>query len=49
MIKTTEFNEGDVEYSVYVNGNRVFCDLDCRASAIRIAQWWVRSGAEVQR
>jgi hypothetical protein len=37
-----EINWGiDYEYSVYVDGARVFCELDCRPQAIQVARWWL--------
>ena len=37
-----EINFGtDHEYSVYVDGARVFCELDCRHQAIQVARWWL--------
>lgn len=42
VIREVDFEaDGDKEYSVYVDGDRVFCDLDCRARAIRVARWWM--------
>ncbi len=41
VIREVEFEAGDCEYSVYVDGDRVFCDLDCRARAIEVARWWM--------
>ena len=29
------------EYSVWINGDRVFCDRDGRERAIRVARWWM--------
>jgi hypothetical protein len=41
VVKEVQFDEGDAEHSVYINGRRVFCDLDCRAQAIQVARWWM--------
>jgi hypothetical protein len=41
VIKEVQFNEGDAEYSVYINNSRVFCDIDCRPQAIQVARWWM--------
>lgn len=41
VIREIEFEAGDCEYSVYVNGDRVFCELDDRVRAIRVARWWM--------
>lgn len=41
VIREVVFAEGDAEYSVYIDGARVFCDLDCRPQAIRVARWWM--------
>lgn len=41
VIKAVELEAGDTEYSVYVNGDRVFCDLDDRSRAFRVARWWM--------
>lgn len=41
VIRAVNFGEGDTEYSVYVDGDRVFCELDDRARAITVARWWM--------
>lgn len=41
VVKEVQFDEGDAEYGVYINGIRVFCGLDCRARAIEVARWWM--------
>lgn len=41
VIREVEFDAGDKEHSVWVDGARVFCDLDCRSRAITVARWWM--------
>ena len=41
VIREVEFEAGDREYSVWIDGDRVFSDLDDRARAIRVARWWM--------
>lgn len=40
VIREVDF-EVDKEYSVWVGGARVFCDLDCKDRAITVARWWM--------
>lgn len=41
VIRELEFEAGDCEHSVWINGDRVFCDLDCRPRAVEVARWWM--------
>lgn len=33
--------EGDYLYEVFINGDRVYQDFSDRATAIRVARWWM--------
>jgi hypothetical protein len=40
-ILEVEFSEGEADYSVFVNNNRVFFDSNCRQRAVVVARWWM--------
>jgi hypothetical protein len=40
-ILEVEFSEGEADYSVFVNNNRVFFESNCRQRAVVVARWWM--------
>lgn len=40
-IREVIYADGDHEYNVEINDAIVFCDVNCRERAIRVARWWM--------
>ena len=40
-ILEVEFSEGEADYSVFVDGKRVFFESNCRQDAVVVARWWM--------